>query len=177
MENRSASQKRILLGQLGSYGDCLYATTVARQIKQDFPGSTLTWAVGSMYADVLDQNPHDDYASMKTDHACFGLPTGHIIEMADDDPGKVIACCLASLGQGHEWARARFDEATPVSYVFYFDCLRNHVRNGGKMSDLFKSITITRARFGWSLRFVRDVILKSIKLALETLVSRRNQYR
>ena len=32
---------RILLGQLGSNGDCLYATIVARQIKKDFPGITI----------------------------------------------------------------------------------------------------------------------------------------
>ena len=37
--------KKIILVQLYSNGDCLYATAVARQIKQDFPGSHLTWAI------------------------------------------------------------------------------------------------------------------------------------
>lgn len=51
---------RILLGQLGSNGDCLYATTVARQIKHDYPGCHLTWAIGSMYRHILDGNPDVD---------------------------------------------------------------------------------------------------------------------
>lgn len=53
-------RKRILIGQLGSFGDCLYATTVARQIKKDYPDCHLTWAVGSLYRSVLDGNPYID---------------------------------------------------------------------------------------------------------------------
>ncbi len=52
--------KRILLGQLGSFGDCLYATTVAHQIKVDHPNCHLTWAIGSSYRSILDKNPHVD---------------------------------------------------------------------------------------------------------------------
>lgn len=52
--------KRILLGHLASLGDCLYATVIARQIKQDFPGCHLTWAVGSMYRAAVDENPYVD---------------------------------------------------------------------------------------------------------------------
>ena len=51
---------RILLGQLKSGGDCLYATALARQIKVDYPGCHLTWAIGSRYRSILDGNPHVD---------------------------------------------------------------------------------------------------------------------
>ena len=51
---------RILLGMLGSNGDCLYATAIARQIKIDFPGCHLTWAVGSLSRRVLVNNPDID---------------------------------------------------------------------------------------------------------------------
>lgn len=51
---------KILLGQLGSNGDCLYATTLARQIKKDYPGCHLTWAVSSYSKQVLQCNPHVD---------------------------------------------------------------------------------------------------------------------
>lgn len=51
---------RILLGQLGSNGDCLYATAIARQIKHDYPGCHLIWAIGSMYRQILDGNPDVD---------------------------------------------------------------------------------------------------------------------
>jgi hypothetical protein len=56
----SEKHPRILLGQLGSNGDCLYATTIARQIKHDYPGCHLTWAIGSMYRHILDGNPDVD---------------------------------------------------------------------------------------------------------------------
>lgn len=54
------SRKRILLGQLASNGDCLYATTIARQIKVDYPGCHLTWAVGSRWRSIIDGNPDVD---------------------------------------------------------------------------------------------------------------------
>jgi len=57
---QSQSCKRILLGQLASHGDCLYATVIARQIKTDYPGCHLTWAIGSMYSSILNGNPHVD---------------------------------------------------------------------------------------------------------------------
>jgi hypothetical protein len=62
LENSDNSHrcKRFLIGQLGSFGDCLYATTVARQIKNDYPGSHLTWAIGSIYRSILDGNPYVD---------------------------------------------------------------------------------------------------------------------
>jgi len=52
--------KRILLGQLCSNGDCLYATTLARQIKEDFPGCHLVWAISSLTTEVLKNNPDVD---------------------------------------------------------------------------------------------------------------------
>jgi len=53
-------QKKILLVHLHSNGDCLYATAVARQIKQDYPGGHLTWAVASFCKDILNNNPYID---------------------------------------------------------------------------------------------------------------------
>lgn len=52
--------RKFLIGQLGCYGDCLYATTVARQIKFDFPDCHITWAVSSKYKSILNLNPHVD---------------------------------------------------------------------------------------------------------------------
>ena len=51
---------RILLGQLERNGDCLYATAIARQIKTDYPGCHLTWAIKPNYRSVLDGNPYVD---------------------------------------------------------------------------------------------------------------------
>lgn len=53
-------KRRILLAQLGSFGDCLYATSIAKQIKIDDPQCHLTWAIGSIYKSVLAENPDVD---------------------------------------------------------------------------------------------------------------------
>lgn len=52
--------KKILLVQLYSNGDCLYATAVAKQIKQDFPGCHLTWAIASFCKNIIASNPYVD---------------------------------------------------------------------------------------------------------------------
>ena len=51
---------RILLGQLYSNGDCLFATTIARQIKEDFPDCHLTWAISRSCRPMIQGNPHVD---------------------------------------------------------------------------------------------------------------------
>lgn len=51
----------ILLGQLNSNGDCLFATIIARQIKEvDYPGCHLTWAVNSKCRQSVELNPYVD---------------------------------------------------------------------------------------------------------------------
>ena len=52
--------RRFLIGQLASFGDCLYATAIAKQIKKDYPDSHVTWAVSSKCKSILFLNPHID---------------------------------------------------------------------------------------------------------------------
>ncbi len=52
--------KKILLVQLFSNGDCLYGTAVARQIKSDFPGCKLTWAIAGFCKNIIANNPYVD---------------------------------------------------------------------------------------------------------------------
>jgi hypothetical protein len=56
----TASPPRILLGQLAAFGDCLYATVIARQIKHDYPGCHLTWAIAAPFRQIINGNPHVD---------------------------------------------------------------------------------------------------------------------
>ena len=51
---------RILLGQLANNGDCLYATILARQLRQDYPDAHITWAISPGCAKTLAGNPHID---------------------------------------------------------------------------------------------------------------------
>lgn len=52
--------KKYLIIQLGHFGDCLYTTTIAKQIKNDFPNSHITWAIAPRYSSILYLNPHVD---------------------------------------------------------------------------------------------------------------------
>ena len=52
--------RKILLVQLYSNGDCLYATTVAQQIKKDYPGCHLIWAIASFCKTIIANNPYID---------------------------------------------------------------------------------------------------------------------
>jgi hypothetical protein len=55
------SGKHILIAQLNSNGDCLYATVIARQIKEvDYPDAHLTWAVNTKCLQSILLNPYVD---------------------------------------------------------------------------------------------------------------------
>lgn len=54
-------QVKVLLVQLLANGDCLFATVIAKQIKEvDFPGCHLTWMIGSRFNSILKNNPFVD---------------------------------------------------------------------------------------------------------------------
>lgn len=54
-------RKKVLLGHLNSNGDCLFATVIARQIKEvNYPNCHLTWAVSSKCKQSVLLNPYVD---------------------------------------------------------------------------------------------------------------------
>jgi hypothetical protein len=52
--------KRFLIVHLEANGDCLMATTIARQIKSDYPDSQITWAISEKCKEVILHNPYID---------------------------------------------------------------------------------------------------------------------
>jgi hypothetical protein len=54
------SKEKILLVQLFSNGDCLLVTTIARQIRINYPNCELTWVVSSKCKSMLLNNPDVD---------------------------------------------------------------------------------------------------------------------
>ena len=52
--------KKFLIVHLVSNGDCIMATTLAKQIKADNPGCHLTWAISYKCRQVIDENPFVD---------------------------------------------------------------------------------------------------------------------
>ncbi|MEO5684277.1 MAG: hypothetical protein ABIQ88_16670 [Chitinophagaceae bacterium] len=65
--NEPLHTKKILLVQLFSNGDCLYATTIARQIKTDYPHCHLTWAIAAFCKNIIDENPYVDAVMVVND--------------------------------------------------------------------------------------------------------------
>lgn len=84
-----AAPKKILLVQLYSNGDCLYATAIARQIKTDFPGCRLTWAIADFCKTIIDNNPYVDDAMvienlLKSDVVVFRKLKRAMAKLRDD---------------------------------------------------------------------------------------------
>ncbi len=52
--------QKILLGMLVANGDCLLATVLAKQIKKDYPGCHLTWAISDKCRPMIEGNPDVD---------------------------------------------------------------------------------------------------------------------
>jgi len=73
VNNSPGDIKKILLVQLYSNGDCLYATAVARQIKNDYPECQLTWAIAGFCKDIIAHNPHVDAVRIVND-----VPKNHV---------------------------------------------------------------------------------------------------
>jgi hypothetical protein len=52
--------QRILLGQLGANGDCLYTTILARQLRADYATAEIVWAISTQCKDIPSNNPYVD---------------------------------------------------------------------------------------------------------------------
>jgi hypothetical protein len=124
---------RILLGHLTSNGDCLYATAVARQIKQDFPGSHLTWAISSLCKNVLINNPDVD----------------EVWELPMKDWSAMASAWTLFEREAHELADAdRFDrvfltQITPARFANYDGTVRPSIfRNFGRALTVPVDVTI-----------------------------------
>ncbi len=117
--NKSPGNK-ILLVQLFSNGDCLYATTIARQIKKDYPGCHLTWAVaGSCRNILIGNNDVDEILEInsvkKNDIAAFrrlkqefvrqqqeGLwQEVFVTQIMDDNQANYDGCIRSALFRGY----------------------------------------------------------------------------
>ena len=111
MNAAPARRKRILLGQLAARGDCLYATAIARQIKADYPGCHLTWAVGSASRPVLDGNPYID--------AIWEIPVANYAQLAP--AWAYLRETAAELLKKREIDEAFFPQIDPENFRNY-DC-------------------------------------------------------
>jgi len=90
------AQIKILLAQLNSNGDCLYATVIAKQIKEvDYPECHLTWAVNSYCRQSVLFNPYvDEIWEIATNKSITSEDEWNDFRDAFNDLNEVIRKCL-----------------------------------------------------------------------------------
>ena len=108
--------KKILLVQLYSNGDCLYATAVARQIKNDFPGCILTWGVSPSCRNILSGNPYIDETLV-------------IDDVLKDDTGSFrrLKVKLAGMKQDGTYDELFITHIADTNLALYDGCIRSNV--------------------------------------------------
>jgi hypothetical protein len=100
---------KILLVQVGLYGDCLLATVLARQIKEvDYPNCHLTWAIGSNYKQSIYLNPHVDEIWEITNQECLTDKNQWdqlLFEIKEKQEAGCFDLIIVSQGLGENWLK------------------------------------------------------------------------
>lgn len=120
--------KTFLIGQLERFGDCLFATTLAKQIQHDHPESRITWAVLSKYKSILELNPDIDeiWEIIPTSEDYYGsvwneFETEALKRQADGEFDKII-----------------FSQISPRNWIRYNGTIRGTI-----LSAYEKPITVS----------------------------------
>lgn len=114
--------KKFLIGQLACYGDCLYATTIPKQIKHDYPESHVTWAIATKYKSILELNPYVDSIWE--------------IEIKDGDyygkGWKQFEDAAISRKSKGEFDEIIFSQIYPLNWIKYYKTIRNTILSSYK---------------------------------------------
>lgn len=110
------TNKKILLIQLFSNGDCLFATAIARQIKHDYPGCHLTWAVAPFSKGAILENPYIDEI-----WEVSSVPKKNIVALK-----KFRKLASEKKRQG-EYDEIFFSMANDENQAYYDGCIRSNI--------------------------------------------------
>lgn len=110
---------KIALLLLNNNGDVLYATPVARQIKErDFPGCRLTWIVAKQCSDVLRNNPFVDHLEI--------VPLNALKDVYAGEWEKIKAAYANKLATG-EYDRLFILQPYEKNFLLYTTCIRKMI--------------------------------------------------
>jgi hypothetical protein len=114
--------RKFLIGQLACFGDCLYATTIAKQIKFDYPESHVTWAIATKYKSILELNPYIDSIWE--------------IEITDGDyygkGWKKFENAAISRKKKGDFDEIIFSQIYPLNWINYYKTIRNTILSAYK---------------------------------------------
>ncbi len=112
---------KILIVQLGSTGDCLFVTTIARQIKEvDYPGCHLTWLIGSKFKPAIINNPHVD--------EILEIPVNNIDELTKNRMD--IPNLVRKLKDERKFEKIFITDYTPENYDNFYGTTRTSLFRG-----------------------------------------------
>ncbi len=114
--------KRFLIGQLACFGDCLFATTIAKQIKADFPTSHVTWAIAEKYKSIIELNPHIDdvWVVSISNNDYYGNGWKAFYEEALDRKSNGI------------YDELIFSQIEPLNWIHFYGTIRGAILNAYK---------------------------------------------
>lgn len=119
LPNKHKDHLKILLVQLYSNGDCLYATAVARQIRHDCPNCKLTWAIAPFCKNIISNNPYIDDV----------LEATHVIKDNVASYRKFKKQLLKQKESG-EWDEIFFTNLINGQLANYDGCVRSSIFRG-----------------------------------------------
>lgn len=97
------------------YGDILYITTIAKQIKTNDPNANITWAVADKYKSILELNPYVDHLWV------FPIFSRHTTP-AD---WKNVEQKVTAAKESNEYCEIYFPRIIGKDIYLFFDTLRN----------------------------------------------------
>lgn len=119
---------RYLIVQQFNFGDCLYATILAKQLKQDEPDCKIVWLISPRHKSILDNNPHVDFVEEQA------LPDRRNAFLREYKKFE-----NRILRRSNEFDRIFFSQLYPVNLINFTGVMRNATL------DLYnKPITVTK---------------------------------
>ena len=119
---------RYLIVQQFNFGDCLYATILAKQLKQDEPDCKIVWLISPRHKSILDNNPHVDFVEEQA------LPDRRNAFLREYKKFENRV-----LRRSNEFDRIFFSQLYPVNLINFTGVMRNATL------DLYKKpITVTK---------------------------------
>jgi hypothetical protein len=95
------------------------------------------------------------FASFAHDFEYFGIEHPGILEVTDEDPGRIAACIALVAHEGTAPALQEFGGTIPVTFDHYGEVLDGTLLRQQRYLDAARSLMTTAGRYGWTEDLIR----------------------
>ena len=95
------------------------------------------------------------FASFAHDFEYFDIVHPGIVEMTDEDPGRIASCIALVCREGTGPALGEFGGCIPVTFDHYGQVLERNLLPQQRYLDAARSLMTTAARYGWTDELIR----------------------